>query len=69
VSSTLRQARSLQETGVQDSEQQGRGSRDLPAVLFAIPCDERSIEKQLRNCGATLSSSHRILPEFREYDG
>jgi N-methylhydantoinase A len=35
---------------------------------FANPANERSIEKQLRNCGAPLSSSHRILPEFREYE-
>ncbi|MGH9485939.1 MAG: hydantoinase/oxoprolinase family protein, partial [Terriglobales bacterium] len=35
---------------------------------FANPAHERALEKALRPLGVPISLSHRILPEFREYE-
>jgi len=35
---------------------------------FANPVHERAVEEVLRDLGVPLSVSHRILPEFREYE-
>ncbi|HVH87626.1 MAG TPA: hydantoinase/oxoprolinase family protein [Terriglobales bacterium] len=35
---------------------------------FANPANEEAIEKELKTLGIPLSMSHRILPEFREYE-
>ncbi len=35
---------------------------------FANPTTERRVEKALRGMGIPISASHRILPEFREYE-
>ena len=35
---------------------------------FANPANERAVEDELKTIGCPLSLSHRILPEFREYE-
>ncbi len=35
---------------------------------FANPETERRVEAALRKLGIPVSASHRILPEFREYE-
>lgn len=35
---------------------------------FANPANEKAVEQELSALGVPISSSHRILPEFREYE-
>ena len=53
------------------SEIQAGGAESVAVCLlfsFANPANEEAIEKQLKPLGMPLSLSHRILPEFREYE-
>ncbi len=49
----------------------GRGAESVAVSLlfsYANPSHEKEVEKLLRARGLSVSASHKILPEFREYE-
>src|SRR5438477_8422406 len=68
---TVERSASKAELAELGSRIQKRGAESIAVCLlfsFANPAGEEGIEHELRTLNVPLSLSHRILPEFREYE-